>query len=130
MVAGMFHIPAGVTMTIEPGTILAFKQHMGFYVEGTLVARGTAQQPILMTGQEKIRGFWFGVNFHNSDNYKNILEYVTIEYGGSDPPAFGIPANLSLTTNTTVGSRVSINNCTLRESAGLGLNCCIQAVLP
>ncbi len=42
-------IPTGVTLTIEPGVVVKFDATMGMTVGGSLIARGTADTPILFT---------------------------------------------------------------------------------
>ena len=44
-------IPAGVTLTIEPGVEVRFNNHNGLLVYGTLVVRGTASAPVVFTIQ-------------------------------------------------------------------------------
>ncbi len=41
-------IPEGVTLTIEPGTVLRFNSNTGISNSGTLIADGTPEQPIIM----------------------------------------------------------------------------------
>ncbi len=42
-------VPTGLTLTINPGTIIKTKPNYGITVQGTLNATGTAQQPITFT---------------------------------------------------------------------------------
>lgn len=42
-------VPHGKTVTIEAGTILLFSNFTGLKIQGTLLARGTAQSPIVFT---------------------------------------------------------------------------------
>ena len=75
---------------------------MGIYIEGVLTADGTASDPILFTGEvQSYNGSWFGINYHNTNSIDNILDYVTVEYGGGYNPTFGLAANVSLTCNHT-----------------------------
>jgi hypothetical protein len=46
-----------VTLTIQPGTIVQFNWQLGLTVDGTLVATGTADDPILFTSDEDDTGF-------------------------------------------------------------------------
>ncbi len=59
------NIPEGVTVTIEPGTILKFMPATYFEVYGNLVARGTALNPIncSLLNQQGVPGEWNGIKF-------------------------------------------------------------------
>ena len=49
LIDGTLTIPSGVTLTIEPGSILKFKNSAGLNVQGTLLAQGTAENRIVFT---------------------------------------------------------------------------------
>lgn len=67
---------------------------IGFVVMGTLIARGTADKPILFTSakQNKLKGDWGNIDFRteavdsiiNGTEYVSgcILEHVIVEYAG------------------------------------------------
>lgn len=105
-------------LTISPGVRLIFQQDMGLTIgpDGELSAAGTADRPIVMTGEEQIRGFWDGVLFNQTNTFGNTLDYVTIEYAGA-----GYSANLWLNGGSSSPVRVAITNCTLREGGQYGL---------
>jgi hypothetical protein len=42
-------VPQGKTVIIEPGTVLLFRNFTGLKVQGTLLARGTTEKPIVFT---------------------------------------------------------------------------------
>lgn len=44
-------IPPGQTTVIEQGTVVLFKNFTGLLVEGTLIARGTAKNPVVFTSE-------------------------------------------------------------------------------
>jgi hypothetical protein len=44
-------VPAGKLVTIEPGTVLLFKNFTGLHVQGRLVADGTVARPIVFTSE-------------------------------------------------------------------------------
>src|SRR5262245_45932559 len=50
-IIGNVHIPAEVTLTIEPGTVVKFDAGHGYsiQVEGRILAQGTAAQSIVLT---------------------------------------------------------------------------------
>ncbi len=59
-------IMKGVTMTIEPGARLEFDEGMGLSSFGKLVAKGTPEKPIIMTGYNNAK--WGGVFSHHSED--------------------------------------------------------------
>ena len=72
-ISGDLTVPAGVTLTIEPGAVLEVvsSDTMNGYedlakaeirVEGTLLAQGTAQDPIVFAGQSTVAGSWYGIH--------------------------------------------------------------------
>lgn len=104
--------PGGV-LTIEPGVEVAFNTNVSFDMRGILHAVGTAADPILLTGIQKIRGAWNGLFIQGSStapNHGSLLDHVTLEYGGS------IGANLRLQHATA-----RVTNSTIRQSGGDGV---------
>ncbi|HSP78595.1 MAG TPA: hypothetical protein VLQ93_08710 [Myxococcaceae bacterium] len=125
-------VDEGGRLIIKPGTTLTFPSGTALRVEGgSLTAEGTASAPILLTGAQKTRGSWQGVNLHDSNSTLNVLAHVTIEYAGSQKFYWAhAPAALALTTSSTsLSSTLSMENTTLWESAGYGLDLERGAVL-
>jgi hypothetical protein len=110
---------SGATLTINPGVTLRFQQgrDMNISSTGRLSAVGTASQPILLTGEEPIRGYWGGLRVYQSNSTSNRLDYVTIAYGGGYHDA-----NLYLDGTSSSPARLDITNCTLRESGTYGFS--------
>ncbi len=106
-------------IVIEPGVRIAFELDAGLHIKenGNLTAVGTADEPILFTGTEKVRGFWKGVAF-TSPGVRNKLEHVTIEYGGGAAIHANVkPANLTVSYDT----RLSVDNSTFSNSQNFGM---------
>jgi hypothetical protein len=51
LVIADIEVPAGKLVTIEPGTVLLFKNFTGLHVQGRLVAEGTAARPLIFTSE-------------------------------------------------------------------------------
>lgn len=88
----------GGKLTIEPGAVLEFGLSGSLEVnEGasgskpSLVAVGTAQNPILFTGIDKVEGAWKGIYF-DTPSPLNEIGFATIEYA-SNPSQEGAIAN-------------------------------------
>jgi len=108
---GYVYVPEGITLTIEPGTVIksdiAEKGALCVEMGGKIMAEGTASQPIVFTsGQSSPQpGDWGGVIIlgkavmnqgtgtieggvgrqyggNNDDDNSGILKYVRIEYAG------------------------------------------------
>ncbi len=115
------------TLTLEPGVVVAFKQNTGLTIsdKGLILASGTAEKPIVLTGEQKIAGFWDGVLLFSNDA-RNELNYVEISYGGGKISSnyYGQPANLNVAGNTFIGlapSSIKITNCSFTHSKGYGI---------
>ncbi len=80
-VTGSVLVPAGVTLSIEPGTTLFFASGAGITVQqgGRLVAEGTPYQQVRLTAVPGTAAAWNGVNFSHTLR-DNRLRYVDIEY--------------------------------------------------
>lgn len=120
-------VNAGVTLTIRPGVTLEFAAGTGLTVGpgATLVAVGTAVEPITLTGASATPGSWDGVYIYDFDDtdaseQNNVLSYVTIEYGGTSTGSDLLIA---------YDGGATIDNCTLRYSAGYGFKFTVDAII-
>jgi hypothetical protein len=113
-------LQAAVALTVTPPATFIMAQDTAIGITGgngsagALVAAGTAQEPILFTGEQKVRGHWNGISFTNT-NAANRLAYVTVEYAGKL-----LDGNVAL-SSTGFPTSVELSHCTLRESLGFGL---------
>lgn len=75
-------------LTIEPGVAIEFGQGAELEIDsdGTLIAEGTASDDILLTGTRGLRGWWEGLEIDSVD-LDNVIEHVTVEYGGGNGEA-------------------------------------------
>ncbi len=89
-VAGLIRVPEGSRLFILPGTIVEFlkKDTAGFgigenglLIQGRLIAKGTAENPIIFRSAEKVKrmGDWDSINIMNSAGTQNLIEYCRIE---------------------------------------------------
>ncbi|MDI6448559.1 C10 family peptidase [Anaerobaca lacustris] len=81
-VTGDIEVPAGQTLTVEPGVVVKFAGRFGLTVgrNATLRALGTEADPILFTAIDTIEG-WFGIRFvHSGDD--DVLRYCRLQYAG------------------------------------------------
>jgi len=83
-------VPEGVTLTVEPGTIVKVQPYRGYKspegclsirVEGTLLVNGMPDHLVRFTSdsQEPINGDWRGLVLIDSDD--SVIKYAIIEFG-------------------------------------------------
>lgn len=100
-------VPAGLTLTIEPGVILQFTPDRTVRVVGRLLAEGTAARPIVFTRRES--GYWGGILFEGS-GADNRIGHAVVEYTReviSAPRTHGLSA---------YGARLTVADSILRHT--------------
>ncbi|MBZ0264783.1 hypothetical protein K8I28_08950 [bacterium] len=93
-VRGQLWIKSGVTLHIEPGVRISLDEGASIYVEGTLVARGSKESPILFTASETTTP-WAHIQFPTASKTEyddqgrftsgSIIEWAVVEFGGNAP---------------------------------------------
>ena len=121
-------VSSGVTLTIDPGTVIKFAQGQGLYVNGTLTASGSSGQRIYFTdyrddtvggdsngdssATSPAPGWWRGIEVNAGGNA--TISYCSIRYGGSAAPGY---ANLYKTGAGTL----SVGDSVISDSANYGI---------
>jgi len=106
-------------LTLEPGVIIKFYAGRELTISkgASLTARGTQNNPIVLTGLEATPGHWNGVWF-KSTSAKNELDHVQIEYAGDAARGVG-----GVHFSAGAGdARLSMSNSTVRFNAGPGMS--------
>jgi hypothetical protein len=109
----------GITLTIEPGTVVQFERASdGFYVLGTLIAQGTALNPILFTSDEAVKqpGQWRAISFRASARANSIMQNCIVECGAAPGSIFN--GNIVFESPT---ASILITNCIIRHSFANGM---------
>lgn len=85
-------IKEGVTVEISPGTVFYMHGNAEIIVEGTLLIKGTADNPVVIRGDrmdkmigipyDRIPGQWRGIRYREG-SYNNIIEHAYIRNGTS-----------------------------------------------
>jgi hypothetical protein len=112
----------GVSLTLEPGLTVQFTNgNVGAYVDGTLIARGTAGSPILFTSDKAVKqpGQWKGIDFRQTGGTNSLLENCIVECAAA--AVGGFTENIRVENEST--SAAVITNCTIRSSGGNGITC-------
>lgn len=102
-------------LTIAPGVKLKFAAGDKLEIDkgAALYAVGTADQPIIFTGNDATPGYWKGIVYYRSNSVNNKLDHVTIEYGEVNIDNVSFPSD---------PARFSIKNTISRYASNLGLN--------
>jgi len=137
-------IPEGSTLTIGPGTTLYFDPDARLRVEGSILARGTRDAPILFTINDPNPhpGLRWGGNqvegaiqlYHSGKGCAAQMEYCIIEYANRPVHATGLDIHIShctvrscydgiqLMDNGTTGTSVStVRFCIIHDTTGNAL---------
>ena len=83
IVNGNLNVDSAVTLTIEPGVTIRVDSTYFFYVDGRILAEGTATDSIIFTANtvNPTLHKWEGIEFREkSRNDTSILKYCRIEY--------------------------------------------------
>ncbi len=91
LVDGILTVAMGTTLEIRPGTVVRFSRfdsnadQIGeheLFIQGRLLAKGTAEQPILFTSAEANPrpADWGALNMMMSEEGQNLLEHCIVEY--------------------------------------------------
>ncbi len=106
IVTGNFAVPEGVTLTIEPGTVIKLKNEANFKAEGTLIANGLPRKMIVFTGAGGSDR-----DFQMIDFCYNKISYIVFEklFGGynSNSGIKGCEFENVICRNTIPGSIIS-----------------------
>ncbi|MHC4371071.1 MAG: CotH kinase family protein, partial [Planctomycetota bacterium] len=92
-------VPAGVTLTVEPGTTVYFDEDTRLTVNGRLAAEGTQYKRIRFTRQPGSLATWDGLHFDSTED--NRLTYLDMEYSSRDGESIRIEDSRLLIDNVT-----------------------------
>ncbi len=126
LIIGTVSMEDGAVLTIAPGTTLVFDEDAGVDTYGTnaaLYAVGSASEPITFTARQHVKGYWSGILYNDTDNPKNVLRYVVIEYGGGPDYLGDESGNVMVSSTGNASSqRLEVKDCTIRNSARYGIS--------
>jgi hypothetical protein len=105
---GTFTIDKGVNIEVENSAYILINSN------GALRMNGTADEPIVVQGVEKIPGSWTGFYFTFTSSINNVMEHVTIQHAG-DGTEQGKGA-ITMWANP----RLRVQNCTFRDIGACG----------
>ena len=101
-ITGDVQVDADTTLRIDPGVEIIFQssptpdQGYSLRIDGTLIARGNQNQPIIFTAEDPAVP-WGAILFsdtsadwHQQTSAGSAVEFCVIEYGGNDPDGAGM----------------------------------------
>ena len=117
-------VAPGASLTLEPGTRMLFHDKAYLAVEGRLIARGTLEKPVVISGDrvgnvaadipfDLMSRQWEGIFFRPSST-RNEMAFTTVKNSSWGVAIYGSPQCNSLPSLKMV-------NCRLRNSGGLVL---------
>ncbi|HUT09819.1 MAG TPA: lamin tail domain-containing protein, partial [Thermoguttaceae bacterium] len=98
-VTGDVTVPAGSTLTIEPGTTVFFDQGRRITVNGRLVAEGTEYRRIRLSTEPGSGAAWNGLYFNSQQD--NRLTFADMEYSTSGSRSISLSNSRILIDNVT-----------------------------
>jgi len=115
-VTGNLSVPAGVTLTIQPGTTVYFADGAGIEVGGRLVAEGTLTQRIRFTRAPGSSGGWLGITFDESVS-DNRIAFADFAFATSGVANFRLLTSLlsleNVTWSDTTKTLIALSNSSL-----------------
>ncbi len=90
VIEGLIRLPPDARLIILPGTLIEFTKRdtngdglgeNGMMIQGVLIAKGTAEKPIIFRSAEdnKTPGDWDSINILGSDRTQNLVEFCQIQ---------------------------------------------------
>lgn len=114
-------------MTIEPGTVIEFGNNGRINVQrhfedhsGAIIARGTADKPIIFRGTEPNKGHWRGIMVA-TNNELNELDHVVIRDAGKEPYTHGGQGGLVLGNGGIGHGKIKLTNSQIINNREYGL---------
>lgn len=111
-------LDTGQTLEIQPGANIHFHKNSGLYIAGTIIAEGSAEEPIIFQGDrleddyEHIPGQWNGIRLLPGSK-ENRFNYTEIKNG-----IFGIWVDTLASTTTPT---LTISNTKIQHMTSIGL---------
>jgi hypothetical protein len=116
------------SLTINAGVSLYVENGFSMQAIGSLTVNGTAAQPVVIQGKQNLAGWWHGINV-KSNSVLNNFNYLTVSDGGGYTWIDSDVSCVSVGTYTSSPAQLTMNNCTIRNSPGCGIETSSAAVL-
>src|SRR5690606_38195150 len=117
------------SLKIEPGVVIEFENHAGLMVNlynKVFEIKGTASEPVILTGTSKQKGYWRGIFLTEAHNPNNLIEHTVIEYAGSQnlkPTSPIYEGSLALRgVSSTTPMALTLNHVEISNGGSVGLD--------
>lgn len=117
------------SLKIEPGVVIEFENHAGLYVNlnnKVFEIKGTATDPVILTGTSKQKGHWRGIYLTEAHNPNNRIEHTIIEYAGSQNLKSTSPVyegSLAIRgVSGTTPQALTLNHVQIKNGGSIGLD--------
>ncbi len=97
-------VSSDATLTIEPGTEVAFDQNKSLGVEGKIIAQGDDSSPIVLTSNLTPRspGDWASLKLYEGSDPTSVLDNIILEYSREGLVLDGV--SVSVTNSTFINN--------------------------
>jgi hypothetical protein len=116
LLQGQTTLPAGATLTIDPGTVIEMGSSGALLVQGTLKAQGTAAAPIVFTSDsaQPAPDSWYGLVVDGATAVNSVLDHVQVFYGSATSSGDALLA-------LTEGANITVSNSVFAQGSGNGI---------
>lgn len=114
-------VSTDATLTILPGTIVAFDQNKSLGVEGKIIAQGDVVNTIVFTSNllPKTPGDWAFLKLYSSSDSTSVLDYIRLEYSREGLVLNGASVNVTnshFVNNLEKAIHAIFSNSTIRDN--------------
>lgn len=114
-------VSTDATLTIEPGTTVAFDQNKSLAVEGKIIAQGDGANPIVFTSNllPKTPGDWASLKLLSSSDKTSVLDHITVAYSREGLVLNGASVNVTnshFVNNLEKAIHAISSNSTIRDN--------------
>jgi hypothetical protein len=117
-ITGNLTIPAGSSLTIEPGTRIMLASEVNIQVDGAITSNGTAADPVVFNAIDP-NNDWGGVEIRGASATGNF-DYTFFTQGGDDPSR-GFEHSGSQPLVKALGGTINLTNSFIINNTGKGL---------
>lgn len=112
-----YSVTGSATLTIEAGASIKMTGDAGLniYEDVTLIAEGSADKHIEISGDKNEKSYWNGV-FYNSTKSASVMKYVDFKNGGKEDYAI---LNIR---NGAANVKLTMENCSFSETENAAIN--------
>lgn len=117
------------SLKIEPGVVIEFENHAGLRVNlnsKVFEIKGTATNPVILTGTSKQKGHWRGIFLTEAHNQNNLIEHTVIEYAGSQNLTEASPiyeGSLAIRgVSGTTPQALTLNHVEIKNGGSIGID--------